>query len=168
MPPLDHYSAHTNTKSLALHQADFPPVSNLGVPNSYFRLEDQGHNSSSVKVYTRRLVSQTDFTNIDEYTRRFYQDKRAGITMSAVATPAAPTAPVTNDAAQTFGWTNTPGYDVATEYEYSISLGAWTPVTANPQPVPAGVLAIGAVRVRVKETVNNPAGAILSNAVAFT
>lgn len=69
---------------------------------------------------------------------------------SAGNTPIAPTAPVVDDAHNTFGWTNAPGYADVTDYEYSLDNGAtWKAATANPQPIANGDYASGAVQVRI-------------------
>ena len=85
-------------------------------------------------------------------------------------TPAAPTAPVVSDETNTFGWTNVPGYDDLSAYEYSEDGGSsWKSVTANPQLMEAYDIAIGDVQVRIKEVdeVNN-VGLILQSDAAFT
>lgn len=65
--------------------------------------------------------------------------------------PAAPTEPVIDDVKNTFGWTNTPGYDKVTDYEYSVDSGAnWVDCTANPQQLLDENYAVEAVQVRVK------------------
>lgn len=89
---------------------------------------------------------------------------------SSLPTPAAPTAPVTDDTLDTFDWTYTPGYTTATLYEYRVGgAGAWTAVTAK--PISVGDVAIGVgdleVRVAANPGVNN-AGLALTNTVAFT
>lgn len=93
------------------------------------------------------------------------------IAASAGDQPAAPTAPVVDDAHNTFGWTNAPDYTAVSEYEYSVDNGAtWKPATANPQPIVDGDFAAGAVQVRVKadESKGIVAGAPLVSTKAFT
>ncbi|NOZ45201.1 MAG: T9SS type A sorting domain-containing protein [Chlorobi bacterium] len=85
--------------------------------------------------------------------------------------PAAPTSPVIDDLANTFGWTENPDFLDIADYEYiTVNDTAWMPVTANPQPIPAGEYAAGDVKVRVKadETNCRPYSIALSNDVAFT
>ncbi len=85
--------------------------------------------------------------------------------------PAAPTAPVIDDARNTFGWTPVPGYTRAADYEYSVDGGEkWQPATANPQPLPDGEYAAGKVQVRIKgdEAAGTPAGSALLSDKPFT
>lgn len=85
--------------------------------------------------------------------------------------PAAPTNPVQDDTANTFGWTNVSGYDNASDYEYSIDGGVtWSSVTANPQNVGNSAYAVGKVQVRVKADIENnrSAGLVLSSTSAYT
>ncbi|WP_046513242.1 glycoside hydrolase domain-containing protein, partial [Bacillus sp. SA1-12] len=85
--------------------------------------------------------------------------------------PDAPTKPVVNDKANTFGWTFVPGFTKASDYEYSTDAGEnWLPVTANPQTVGAEQYAKGDVQVRVKadESENRPAGNVLISNKAYT
>lgn len=85
--------------------------------------------------------------------------------------PAAPTAPVIDDARNTFGWTAVPGYTEAAYYEYSLDGGqTWQAVTTNPQPIPDGEYAAGMVQVRIKgdAAAGTPAGAALLSGKPFT
>ncbi|UXI03622.1 DUF1566 domain-containing protein [Photobacterium sp. TY1-4] len=87
------------------------------------------------------------------------------------ATPVAPTAPLTNDSADTFGWAWTPGFTQATDYEIQIQGQDWQPVNGNPHALAKdGVFAAGEVQVRVKAEplTGREASAALSNTVAFT
>ena len=89
--------------------------------------------------------------------------------------PAAPTVPVTDDTANSFGFTETEGFD-ATDFEYSDDTGStWTDVTVNPITGITGAVGIGEFLVRVKEdtTAGTPdtniaSGFTLANTVAFT
>ncbi|KZL93974.1 major tail protein [Clostridium magnum] len=90
---------------------------------------------------------------------------------SLLVVPSAPTNPVQDDTANTFGWTNVSGYDKASDYEYSTDGGAtWLAVTANPQNIGNSAYAAGKVQVRVKVAVstNRPAGLVLSSTSAYT
>lgn len=65
--------------------------------------------------------------------------------------PPAPTAPVIDDKANTFGWTVVPGYENPTDYEFTTDGGKnWTPASTNPQIVGPGAYGAGQVQVRVK------------------
>ncbi|MCM3631518.1 PA14 domain-containing protein [Paenibacillus glycanilyticus] len=93
------------------------------------------------------------------------------IATSAGDQPAAPTAPVVDDAHNTFGWTNAADYAQVSDYEYSMDNGTtWKPATANPQPIVDGSFAAGAVQVRVKanEAKGIIAGKTLVSTKAFT
>ncbi|NBD25666.1 discoidin domain-containing protein [Paenibacillus glycinis] len=95
----------------------------------------------------------------------------ASVASSAGEQPVAPTAPVVDDAHNTFGWTNAPKYGEPTHYEFSVDNGAtWKPVTANPQPVGDADYAEGAVQVRVaaNEARGISAGAPLVSPKAYT
>lgn len=87
--------------------------------------------------------------------------------------PTAPTNPVTDDSANTFGWDYVEGFETAGLYEYSTDTGAnYATCTANPQTGITGGVAIGALLVRIKTnlTGTNPyvAGFTLANTEAFT
>jgi hypothetical protein len=93
------------------------------------------------------------------------------IATSAGDQPAAPTAPVMDDAHNTFGWMNATDYSQVSDYEYSVDNGTtWKPATANPQPIADGSFAAGAVQVRVKanESMGIIAGKPLVSTKAFT
>ncbi|CAH0119953.1 hypothetical protein PAE9249_02462 [Paenibacillus sp. CECT 9249] len=81
--------------------------------------------------------------------------------------PDAPTEPVVDDKANTFGWTFVPGYENAADYQFSTDGGkSWRPVTSNPQTVGPAAYEAGQVQVRVKadESLNRAAGkALLSD-----
>ncbi|MCM3781346.1 PA14 domain-containing protein [Neobacillus mesonae] len=65
--------------------------------------------------------------------------------------PAAPTSPVVDDGRNTFGWTEVPGYNNLSDYEFSVDGGeSWEPVIANPQPIGDADYEAGAVQVRIK------------------
>ncbi|SDX06029.1 PA14 domain-containing protein [Paenibacillus sp. CF384] len=100
------------------------------------------------------------------------RDNSAASTVtSAGSQPAAPTAPVEDDAHNTFGWANVPGYAVLSDYEYSLNNGeTWLPVTANPQPIEDGDYDAGTVQVRIKahEDLGIAAGKALVSTKAFT
>jgi hypothetical protein len=85
--------------------------------------------------------------------------------------PAAPTNPVQDDTANTFGWTNVSGYDNASDYEYSTDGGAtWSAVTENPQNVGNSAYDLGKIQVRVKADAESDrsAGLVLSSTLAYT
>ncbi|MFB5762742.1 GH92 family glycosyl hydrolase [Paenibacillus medicaginis] len=66
--------------------------------------------------------------------------------------PAAPTHPVVDDAANTFGWTSVPGYDQPADYEFTTDGGAhWQTATSNPQIVGPAEYEVGEIQVRVKK-----------------
>ncbi|WP_068787218.1 glycoside hydrolase domain-containing protein [Paenibacillus phocaensis] len=65
--------------------------------------------------------------------------------------PPAPTVPVVDDKANTFGWTFVPGFESATDYEFTTDGGKnWSAASANPQIVGPGAYETGQVQVRVK------------------
>ncbi|MEN6348506.1 MAG: PQQ-binding-like beta-propeller repeat protein, partial [Syntrophomonas sp.] len=87
------------------------------------------------------------------------------------AIPAAPTNPLVDDLANTFGWTNVVEYSNVSEYEYSVDGGTnWNICTANPQYVGDYAFAIGAVQVRIKSdiTQGKPAGLTMQSNIPFT
>lgn len=86
-----------------------------------------------------------------------------------VSAPAAPTNPIVLDAMDTFGWTNVPGYDSISDYEYSVDNGDhYINCTANPQVVGNGTYATGTVKVRVKAIAGRSAGIPLASDKPFT
>ncbi|MBB3109647.1 putative alpha-1,2-mannosidase [Paenibacillus phyllosphaerae] len=88
-----------------------------------------------------------------------------------LATPAAPTNPVVDDKANTFGWTPVSGINAATDYQFSTDGGAkWRTASANPQTVGPLHYAAGAIQVRVKENIalNRAAGEVLRSNAAYT
>ncbi|MCS7463154.1 glycoside hydrolase family 92 protein [Paenibacillus doosanensis] len=85
--------------------------------------------------------------------------------------PDAPTEPVVDDKANTFGWTFVPGFEQPSDYEYSTDGGLkWKPVTANPQTVGPLEFAAGKVQVRVKadEASGRTAGQELISNAGYT
>jgi|GEM_PF-666750 len=92
------------------------------------------------------------------------------LTLAAPQAPPAPTNPQVNDKANTFGWTNVPGFDNVSDYEYTVNGGSeWRDCKANPQPVGNRSYAKGAVQVRVKAdaVTGRPAGAALASDKRF-
>jgi hypothetical protein len=84
-------------------------------------------------------------------------------------TPDAPTNPITDDIADTFDWTNTPGYTDLSDYEYTVNGGSsYSDVVAKPISIGDVAKAIGQVGVRVKAATGQNASATLYNDVAFT
>jgi hypothetical protein len=87
-------------------------------------------------------------------------------------TPAAPTLPVADDAADTISWTDAPGYIGITFYEYSADAGASYASTLT-KPIGVGNVnyAAGQLRVRIKESIKegrNPGEALLFPAMTAT
>ncbi len=83
--------------------------------------------------------------------------------------PEAPTAPVTDDENNTFGFTPVEGKEELSLYEYSIDGGkTFNDVTANPQPVSTQLLEVGTVMLRLKATDTEQSGMVLRNDVRFT
>lgn len=81
--------------------------------------------------------------------------------------PLAPTAPLQDDAANTFGWTNAAAFVNASDYEYSVDNGStWTTASANPQNIGNMDYATGTVQVRVKADVAS--GRVASAALVST
>ncbi|GIO64246.1 glycoside hydrolase domain-containing protein [Paenibacillus cineris] len=86
-----------------------------------------------------------------------------------MAKPAAPTQPKVDDTANTFGWTNVPGYNQPAAYQFSTDGGkTWKSVTSNPQVVGPLAYKIGQVQVRVKADADHAAGLVLSSDRAYT
>lgn len=64
---------------------------------------------------------------------------------------ASPINPVVDDALNTFGWGNAPGFNQLTDYEYTIDGGVtWQPASANPLMIGEGEYPAGRIGVRVK------------------
>ncbi|MFE5321689.1 glycoside hydrolase domain-containing protein [Paenibacillus sp. NPDC056579] len=85
--------------------------------------------------------------------------------------PEAPTVPVVDDKANTFGWTFVPGFEQPADYEYSTDGGLkWKPVTTNPQTVGPLAFEAGKVQVRVKadEGSGHTIGHVLISNAAYT
>ncbi|MDO3412604.1 GH92 family glycosyl hydrolase [Saccharibacillus sp. CPCC 101409] len=85
--------------------------------------------------------------------------------------PAAPTAPVVDDTANTFGWTAVPGIAEASAYEFTTDGGAsWTTAASNPQIVGPAAYAAGKVQVRAKANaeLNRAYGEALISDKAYT
>ncbi|MCM3700252.1 PA14 domain-containing protein [Paenibacillus macerans] len=129
-----------------------------------FRIyEVNGRLGPNWSVYVSAVEGQTDYRYTVDNTdpaltyefavrvvdKRDNSDIRTAILQGNV--PPAPTAPVVDDARNTFGWTVVPGYDEPSAYEYSVDGGkTWQPVTAKPQPVGDHDYPAGTVLVRVK------------------
>jgi|GEM_PF-1409427 alpha-1,2-mannosidase, putative len=85
--------------------------------------------------------------------------------------PAAPTNPLVDDKANTFGWTPVEGIDNATDYQFSTDGGkSWRQATANPQTVGPLNYEAGQVQVRVMANAeeNRAFGDALSSNEAYT
>ncbi|MGO4107880.1 glycoside hydrolase domain-containing protein [Paenibacillus sp. YAF4_2] len=85
--------------------------------------------------------------------------------------PAAPTNPIVDDKANTFGWTAVAGIEKASDYEFSTDGGkSWRQATSNPQTV--GPLnyepAMVQVRVMANASENRAAGDVLNANEAYT
>ncbi|MFC0335659.1 GH92 family glycosyl hydrolase, partial [Paenibacillus sepulcri] len=88
-----------------------------------------------------------------------------------MAKPAAPTAPVVDDKANTFGWTFVPGFEQAGDYEYSTDGGlTWKQAAANPLTVGPLDFEAGKIQVRVKanKDLGQTAGQVLVSDAAYT
>jgi predicted alpha-1,2-mannosidase len=88
-----------------------------------------------------------------------------------MAKPAAPTQPIVDDKANTFGWTFVPGFDQAADYEYSTDGGLkWKLAASNPQVVGPLDYEAGKIQVRVKadEGLNRTVGQVLISNSAYT
>lgn len=88
-----------------------------------------------------------------------------------LAKPAAPTNPVVDDTANSFGWTYVTGFSQPSDYQFSTDGGrSWMTATANPQLVGPVAYEIGAVQVRVKanEALGVAAGEPLLSDAVFT
>jgi len=85
-----------------------------------------------------------------------------------LTTPAAPTAGIVNDTANTFSFTLNPSYPNLSQYEYQIGSGTINTVTSNGIAVGDISAAVGTVKVRVKAVsgVSN-VSAWLTNLTAF-
>lgn len=84
-------------------------------------------------------------------------------------TPAAPTAGVVDDEADTFNWTNNPLFPDLSDYEFTVNAGSsYAVVTAKPIVVGDVDEAVGQVGVRVKAAGGNNPSATLYNATEFT
>lgn len=87
---------------------------------------------------------------------------------NAGVAPSAPTTPVTDDALDTFGWTDAGGKTFA-DAEYTVNGGtSYADATANPQTGITGAYAAGQVGVRYKAAGGNPVSSTLFNDVDFT
>ncbi len=93
------------------------------------------------------------------------------VAVKEMAKPAAPTGPVVDDTANTFGWTNVPGFEQPSDYQFSTDGGrTWTIATANPQIVGPVDYGAGVVQVRIKanESLGVTAGEPLLSDAAYT
>ncbi|MDG0810797.1 PA14 domain-containing protein [Cohnella rhizosphaerae] len=149
-----------------------------------FRIyEATGKLGANWSVYVPVAAGQTDYSYTVEGTSasKGYKfavrsvDKRdnsdAAFASTAGLAPAAPTAPKVDDGRNTFGWTNVPGYDKVSDYEFSVDGGvSWQRATVNPQPVGDLDYAAGKVQVRVAadETAGTAEGEPLLSDAPFT
>ena len=109
------------------------------------------------------------------FTKLTPQDEN-GVSKSAMFKyykPTAPTNPVTDDVADTFGWDYVEGFEDPTEYEYSVDGGSnFSDCTANPQTGISTAVPVGDLKVRVKQnftaTYPNVVGYELANLEPFT
>lgn len=99
-------------------------------------------------------------------------DPISPVAIDMIAVPAAPTAPVEDDTANTFAWTDTPNYVGFANYEYTKDGGTiWANCTANPQTGFTGVIATGDAQVRVREDATGSltrAGDVLISTAPYT
>ncbi|MFM2587854.1 DUF1566 domain-containing protein [Vibrio sp. TBV020] len=87
----------------------------------------------------------------------------------ALNKPASPTAPVVDNASNTFGWTLVSGFSDLSLYELSVDGGkTFQSVSANPVTLTDENYAVGEICVRVKDGVNNAAGSMLCNDLEYT
>ncbi|WP_446898844.1 major tail protein [Clostridium sp. LBM24168] len=145
-----------------------------------FSEPEEEHSSQEDKTKFQTPKIKGTFVTRTDGKWKYTADEDSGFTGGAVwfgsvykpiSIPAAPTNPIQDDTANTFGWTNVSGYDKASDYEYSTDGGAtWSAVTANPQSVGNSSYAIGKVQVRVKADIeaNRSAGLVLSSTSAYT
>ncbi|UJF31492.1 PA14 domain-containing protein [Paenibacillus hexagrammi] len=146
-----------------------------------FRIyETQGKLGKNWSVYVPAVESQESYQytieGIDpskayEFAVKAVDKRDNSLPVTVSTAVAAPTNPVADDGRNTFGWTNVPGFDDPSSYEYSVDGGSsWMPVTANPQPIGNYDYAAGSVMVRVKgdEAAEAPPGAALASQSAFT
>lgn len=120
------------------------------------------------------IVDKADPSSVYEFAVKTVdkRDNSEAVTVKTEGNAAAsPLNPIVDDAANTFGWTNAPGFTAPSDYEYSVGGGAtWQPAAANPQPIGAGEYPAGSVSVRVKENASPgiKAGVPLPSDQAFT
>lgn len=120
------------------------------------------------------IVDQADPSAVYEFAVKAVdkRDNSEAATVKAEGNAAAsPVDPVVDDGANTFGWTNAPGFNNLSAYEYSVDGGAtWQPVTSNPVLVGEGEYPAGQVSVRVKANAvpGIEAGVPLPSDLAFT
>ncbi|UKS24754.1 PA14 domain-containing protein [Paenibacillus sp. HWE-109] len=92
-----------------------------------------------------------------------------GTYLTPFVIPDAPTNPVQDDTANTFGWTFVPSYEDAADYEYSKDRGrTWQTATMNPIQLDNLNYTAGQIQVRLKETSAEPAGKTLSSPALYT
>ncbi|MCD2347185.1 major tail protein [Clostridium guangxiense] len=145
-----------------------------------FSEPDEEHSSQEDKTKFQTPKIKGTFLTRTDGKWKYTADEDSGFTGGATwfnkvygqpIIPAAPTNPVQDDTANTFGWTNVSGYSNASDYEYSVDGGAtWSAVTANPQSVGNASYAVGKVQVRVKADAgtNRSVGLGLSSTAAYT
>lgn len=112
--------------------------------------------SESQDYQTQIQVPSTD-TSFASQIQAYYLSER----------PAPPTNATVNDLDNTFGWDwSANGFDMATDYEFSIDSGAtWTVSDNNPQNVPNTNMAAGTVHVKVKASNESGFETFRSNAL---
>lgn len=144
-----------------------------------FSEPDEEHSSQEDKTKFQTPTIKGTFLTRTDGKWKYTADEDSGFTGGAAwfnkvygqpIIPAAPTNPVQDDTANTFGWTNVSEYSNASDYEYSIDGGTtWSAVTANPQSVGNGSYAVGKVQVRVKadSETNRSAGLVLSSTITY-
>ncbi len=119
-----------------------------------------GTTKDGVKGYSVKLTWQNDYVQIH---------KPVAVPQTLGTVPAAPTAGVVDDVANTFDWTNAAGFTAVSDYETTTDGGTtYTTAVAKPLAGITGAEAIGQVGVRVKAVGANPASATLFNATAYT
>ncbi|AKA72344.1 major tail protein [Clostridium scatologenes] len=145
-----------------------------------FSEPEEEHSSQEDKTKFQTPKIKGTFLTRTDGKWKYTADEDSGFTGGAnwfnsvykqVTIPAAPTNPVQNDTANTFGWTDVTGYSSASDYEYSTDGGTtWLTATTNPQSVGNSSYAVGKVQVRVKAdaATSRSAGLVLSSTSAYT
>lgn len=166
-------------------QGDSVVIKWTGVTNATaYTVQRASDNSfaDAISIYSGALFTYTDagLTPVTTYYYRLratasgfagsnYANGQITTAVAGNTTPPTPTAPVTDDTANTFDWTYSTGYNSNADYEYTINGGTgYSQVTAKPISIGEVALAIGKVGVRVKASTGRNVSGTLFNTVAFT